>query len=110
MTFEEIQQMLELLLAVQREIQESQLRNREDINLLIEQSRQSREDINLLIEQSRQSREDINLLIEQSRQQNKNIERLIGYSITVESDHLDLEERFATLERRVKKLEDNPTE
>ena len=96
MTFEEIQQMLELLLAVQREIQESQLRNREDINLLIEQSRQSRE--------------DINLLIEQSRQQNKNIERLIGYSITVESDHLDLEERFATLERRVKKLEDNSTE
>ena len=91
MTFEEIQQMLELLLAVQREIQESQLRNREDINLLIEQSRQSREDINLLIEQSRQSREDINLLIEQSRQQNKNIERLIGYSIIIAIPLLSIE-------------------
>jgi hypothetical protein len=71
MTFEEIQKILEQMLAVQRELQETQI-----------------------------------AMTERARQQDRRIERLIGYSITAESDRLDLEERLAALERRMKKLEE----
>ncbi len=40
MTFEEIQQTIEQMLAVQRELQESQIKQTQEIQLLIEQSKQ----------------------------------------------------------------------
>ena len=107
MNFAEIQKTLEQMLAVQRELQESQLvlnesqaRDRQDIELLIEQSRQ-------YSEEQAQMREELNLLLETVKLQNKNIERLIGYSITNESEHLDTEERFRALEKRIQRLEEN---
>jgi hypothetical protein len=71
MTFEEMQQTLEQMLAVQRELQNSQLR----------------------------------LLEAQERQQGI-LDQLVGYSLSNESDHLDLQERLNILEQRLKRLED----
>jgi polyhydroxyalkanoate synthesis regulator phasin len=71
MTFEEMQQTLEQMLAVQRELQNSQLR----------------------------------LLEAQERQQGI-LDQLVGYSLSNESDHLDLQERLNALEQRLKRLED----
>jgi hypothetical protein len=82
MTFEEIQLTLEQMLAVQRELQESHLAQRQEIQAM---------------------------LTYQERQQ-RLIDRLIGYSITNESDHLTLEERLNALDARVKRLESgNPS-
>jgi polyhydroxyalkanoate synthesis regulator phasin len=71
MTFEEMQQTLEQMLAVQRELQNSQLR----------------------------------LLEAQERQQGI-LDQLVGYNLSNESDHLDLQERLNILEQRLKRLED----
>jgi hypothetical protein len=78
MTFEEMQQTLEQMLAVQRELQNSQLR--------------------LLEAQERQQQA-------QERQQGI-LDQLVGYSLSNESNHLDLKERLNILEQRLKRLED----
>lgn len=114
MTFEEMQALIANMLAVQRELQESQfryqesqLRDREDIN-------GNREDILLLIEQTKQlsavqrsiqedqirDRQDIELMLENAKKQERLIDRLIGYSLSYESDKLDLEQRMTDLERK----------
>ena len=107
MTFEEMQAVIAGMLQVQRNLQESQLRDREYILLL-------REDILLLVEQTKQvssvqrnlqesqirDREDIELLLEKSRQQERIVDRLVGYSISFESDKMDLEQRLTELERK----------
>ncbi len=77
MTFEEIQSILEQMLAVQRDLQESQLTQRQEIQ---------------------------DMLSYQDRQQ-RLVDRLIGYSITNESDHLTLEERLNALGERIRRLE-----
>jgi hypothetical protein len=84
MTFDEIQQTLEQMLAVQRELQESQLGQRQ--------------------QQIAQGQQIQDMMAYQERQQ-RLIDRLIGYSITNESDHLTLEERLNALEQRIKRLE-----
>jgi hypothetical protein len=107
MTFEEMQAVIANMLQVQRNLQESQLRDREDILLM-------REDILLLIEQAKlassvqrnlqesqiRDRQDIELLLEKSRQQERMVDRLVGYSISFESDKMDLEQRMRELERK----------
>ncbi len=107
MTFEEMQAVIASMLQVQRNLQESQLRDREDILLM-------REDILLLIEQAKlassvqrnlqenqiRDRQDIELLLEKSRQQERMVDRLVGYSISFESDKMDLEQRMRELERK----------
>ncbi len=84
MTFDEIQQTLEQMLAVQRELQESQLGQKQ--------------------QQMAQGQQIQDMLAYQERQQ-RLLDRLIGYSITNESDHLTLEERLNALEQRIKQLE-----
>jgi hypothetical protein len=84
MTFDEIQQTLEQMLAVQRELQESQLGQKQH--------------------QMAQGQQIQDMLAYQERQQ-RLLDRLIGYSITNESDHLTLEERLNALEQRIKQLE-----
>lgn len=84
MTFEEIQQTLEQMLTVQRELQASQLDQRQ--------------------RQIAQSQKIQDILAYQEHQQ-RLLDRLIGYSITNESDHLTLEERLNALEQRIKRLE-----
>jgi chromosome segregation ATPase len=133
MTPEEIQRTIEGMLAVQRELQNSQFklqeesqRQREDFNLLREESQRQREDFNLLREESQRQREDFNLLREESQRQREDInvlvqsigqllevsnrherriEQLIGYSITSDSDRLDVQQQLLDLAKRVEKLE-----
>jgi predicted nucleic acid-binding Zn-ribbon protein len=91
MTPEEIQKTIEQMLAIQRELQENQLKNSTDIADLSANIA----DLSANIAE----------LVQHSREQDKRIEQLIGYSITGESDRLDLEERMRILERKVKKIE-----
>jgi chromosome segregation ATPase len=119
MTPEEIQSTIEGMLAVQRELQNSQLklqeesqRQRENFNLLREESQRQRENFNLLREESQRQREDINVLVqsigqllEVSNRHERRIEQLVGYSITSDSDRLDLQQQLLDLTKRVEKLE-----
>lgn len=84
MTPQEIQSAIEGLLAVQRELQNTQLVMREEIADLKESTKN---------------------LNELSQRHERRLEQLIGYSITGESDRLDLLERIQNLERRVEQLE-----
>ncbi|MBV9388214.1 MAG: hypothetical protein JOZ78_17475 [Chroococcidiopsidaceae cyanobacterium CP_BM_ER_R8_30] len=84
MTFEEIKQVIEGMLSVQRELQASQLELKQNIS-----------DLSASVAN----------LNEISRRHERRIEQLIGYSITGESDRLDLTERLQNLERRVNRLE-----
>lgn len=77
MTFEEIQTTIEGMLAVQRELQESQIR---------------------LTQQTQQ-------IAEQTQRQQKILDQLIGYSIIQESGQLDLQEQLLALQRRIERLE-----
>lgn len=70
---------IEIILAIQRELQEKQLNLTDAITRLIEAS----------------SRYD------------QRINQLLGYSLSNESDHLDLTQRLIKLEQRVNKLEEN---
>ncbi len=105
MTFEEIQRTIEQMLAIQRELQESQLRlqsaqyrDREDIQQILAIQRDMQESqLNIQDSQIR--------LIEQTDRQQRILDRLIGYSITASSDNLNLEEKMAALEARVTKIE-----
>lgn len=120
MTFEEIQQALGQILAVQRELQNSQLRLQErqiEDRTAISELRASSQDLRIASEQQRASIEalrDVSReLIERSVNQKSNLDQqeriisqLVGYSITNESDHLDLQERMQTLERRLKRVEE----
>lgn len=120
MTFEEIQKTIEGMLAVQKElqqgqlrIQESQARDREQIErmMAISQDLQQRQ-IQLQDSQEREREtilimvEEMNRLMEISNRHERRIEQLIGYSITNDSDHLNLEEKFRALEQRVERTED----
>ena len=91
MTFEEIQKTIEGMLAVQRQLQESQL------ELRSAQERE-RETLQIMVE-------EMNRFIERSNRNERRIEQLIGYSITNESEHLDIEQRFRNLEARLEQLE-----
>lgn len=91
MTPEEIQRTIEGMLAVQKELQNSQLEFRESLVQL-------RMDITDL----KESTKNLNDI---SQRHERRIEQLIGYSITGEGDRLDLLGRLTTLERRVNRLE-----
>lgn len=100
MTFEEMQAVIAGMLEVQRNLQESQLRDRQDILLLIEQAKQASGMQRNLQESQIRDRQDIELMLERSRQQERMIDRLIGYSLSYEADKLDLEQRMTELERK----------
>jgi hypothetical protein len=105
MTVEEIERVIEQMLGIQRNLQEgqvrlqeSQIKDRQDIEQMLGIQRN-------LQEGQIRNRQDIELLIEQSKRQERIMERLIGYSISLESDKLDLEQRLNQLERRVRNIE-----
>jgi hypothetical protein len=104
MTFEEMQAIIAGMLEVQRNLQESQLRDRQDILLLIEQSKQMSNLQRNLQESQIRDRQDIELMLDKSRQQERMIDRLIGYSLSYEADKLDLEQRMTELERKRSEL------
>lgn len=98
MTPEEIQRTIEGMLAVQKELQNSQLRFDSSLDRLGQDISELRESISEL-------RESVTDLKDVSQRHERRIEQLIGYSITGESDRLDLLGRLTTLERRVNRLE-----
>ena len=107
MTLEEMQQIIEGMLAVQRQLQESQLEFKQS-QIEFKQSqiefKQSQEAQKFVLEELIQRYGD---LAEQSIRQKEILDRLIGYSISNESEHLNLEEKLQLLETRIKRLE-NP--
>ena len=105
MTFEEIQKTIEGMLAVQRQLQESQMQLHERQIELQESQFELRERQLWFQETQEQDREtlratlqviteEMNRFIERSNLNERRIEQLIGYSITNESEHLDIEQRF----------------
>ena len=100
MTFEEMQAIIAGMLEVQRNLQESQVRDRQDILLLIEQAKQMSAVQRSIQEDQIRDRQDRELLIERSTKQERMIDRLIGYSLSYEADKLDLEQRMTELERK----------
>ncbi len=119
MTFEEIQKTIEGMLAVQKElqlgqlqIQENQQKDRQQIEQMLGIARELQErQIQLQDAQEREREtlqviaEEMNRFIERSNRNERRIEQLIGYSITNESEHLDIEQRFRNLEARLHELE-----
>ncbi len=81
------------MLAVQKELQNSQIEFRESLAKL-------RTDIIDLKESTRN-------LNEISARHERRMQQLIGYSITGETESLDLLQRLQSLERRVKRLEES---
>ena len=119
MTPEEIQKNIEGMLAVQRELQEGQLKLQETQQQLQAEQQQlqatqkkDRETIEQMLsvqrdlqERQMQLLDAVSRLVEVSNRHERRIEQLIGYSITQESDHLTLTERVIALEQQVKKLQ-----
>ncbi|NET61366.1 MAG: hypothetical protein F6K47_36140 [Symploca sp. SIO2E6] len=90
MTPEEIQQNIEQILSIQRQIQETQLKDHTEISELSAQ----------VSELSTK----VSKLISHSKKQDKLIEKLIAYSLTGEPKRLYLEKRVKNLERKMKKM------
>jgi hypothetical protein len=96
MTFEEIQQTIEGMLSVQRELQGSQLRFEAELGDLKEAQKQ-----NLVA---------MDALLEHGKATDRRIEQLIGYSINRERDSLDIQQDILDLRHRVVAIERKLTE
>jgi len=119
MTFEEMQALMREMLEVQRKLQEDSLRQLERAQNQSEQIRAQGEQIRAQGEQiqaqGEQIRElgqhaqavtdQIEMLAELGTRYERRLNQLVGYSISAESDRLDLAERMLDLEMRVRKLE-----
>lgn len=77
MTFEEIQATIEGMLRVQKELQETQIKQSEEIKDLLEQG----------------------------REQDKRIQQLVGYSISQAGDVIDVQMSLKDIYARLSKLE-----
>jgi sialic acid synthase SpsE len=106
MTFEEIQQIIQQMLSVQRDLQEGQLR-------IQERQETDRNQIGQILgiqrdlqEGQLQQLDALEKLLVQSERQERIMNQLIGYSITGESDRLDLDEKIRALGVKVKRLEE----
>ena len=126
MTPEEIRKTIEQMLAVQRQIQESQIRNTDNIARLemqveanakqieanteqIEANAEQIEDTkNLLQESIRSNRENINILVAEISKltvdQKEKFNQFYGYHQSADSDRLDIMERLIKVEREVAKI------
>jgi sialic acid synthase SpsE len=106
MTFEEIQQIIQQMLAVQRDLQEGQLRIQERQEVDRQQIEQILGIQRDLQEGQLQQLGTVERLLVQSERQERIMNQLIGYSITGESDRMDLEEKIRALGAKVKRLEE----
>jgi sialic acid synthase SpsE len=106
MTFDEIQQVIQQMLAVQRDLQEGQLRIQERQEVDRQQIEQILGIQRDLQEGQLQQLGTVERLLVQSECQERILNQLIGYSITGESDRMDLEEKIRALGAKVKRLEE----
>ena len=121
MTPEEVEKTIQQMLAIQRQIQETQLNAEQKISDLSDKVEGLSDNvaglfdlveglsnnISGLYEISKTHSEAIAALIENSKQQDRRLEQLIGYSITAASERLDMAERMRIMENKVKKLQNN---
>jgi hypothetical protein len=91
MTFEEIQQAIEGMLTIQRELQNSQLRLDAELGDLKEAQKNTLSAIDALVEHGKTT--------------DRRIEQLIGYSINRERDSIDIQQDILDLRHRVVALE-----
>ena len=126
MTPEEIRSTIEQMLSVQRQIQESQIRNtdniarleaqtqengqliRENSRLIHENGRLTQENGQLIREFARDTREDIAVLVEEIAKltvdQRDKFNQFYGYHIAADSDRLNIIERLNKVEQEVERL------
>ncbi len=98
MTFEEIQKIIEQMLAVQRELQNGQLKLQEGQ----EEFKERQEKLQAAQERHERILDRHERVLER---QERILDGLISYSFRSESAQFDLEEQLAALERRVKRVE-----
>lgn len=98
MTFEQIQQAIEGMLSVQRELQGSQLRFEAELGDL-------KQSVGDLKESQKQTLVAMDALLEHGKTTDRRIEQLIGYSINRERDSLDIQLDILDLRHRVVALE-----
>jgi hypothetical protein len=103
MTFEEIQQTIEGMLSVQRELQGSQLRFEAELGDL-------KQSVGDLKEAQKQSLVAMDALLEHGKATDRRIEKLIGYSINRERDSLDIQQDILDLRHRLVAIERKLTE
>ena len=114
MTPEEIQSTIQQMLSVQRQIQESQIRNTDNIARLEaqtqENSRLIQENSRLIREFTRDTREDIAVLVEEIAKltvdQREKFNQFYGYHIAADSERLNIIERLNKVEQEVEKLKE----
>jgi hypothetical protein len=103
MTFEEIQQTIEGMLSVQRELQGSQLRFEAELSDL-------KQSVGDLKEAQKQNLVAMDALLEHGKATDRRIEQLIGYSINRERDSLDIQQDILDLRHRLVAIERKLTE
>ena len=112
MTPEEIQNTIEQMLSVQRQIQESQIRNTDNIARLENKVQANTEQIQANSEQirelARSNREDINTLVREIAKltvdQREKFNQFYGYHQAADSDRLNLLERILKIEREINQI------
>jgi hypothetical protein len=103
MTFEEIQQAIEGMLSVQKELQGSQLRFEAELGHL-------KQSVGDLKESQKQTLVAMDALLEHGKATDRRIEQLIGYSINRERDSLDIQQDILDLRHRLVAIERRLTE
>lgn len=112
MTPAEIQSTIEQMLSVQRQIQESQIKNTDNIARLESQTQSNsqliRENSRLIREFAGDTREDIALLVEEIAKlavdQREKFNQFYGYHIAADSERLNIIERLNKVEQEVERL------
>ena len=107
MTPEEIQNTIEQMLSVQRQIQESQIKNTDNIARL---EIQTQENGRLIQELTRETRQDIAVLVEEIAKltvdQREKFNQFYGYHIAADSERLNIIERLRKVEQEVEQLKE----
>ena len=107
MTPEEIQSTIEQMLSVQRQIQESQIRNTDNIARL---EVQTQENSRLIQESTRETRQDIAVLVEEIAKltvdQREKFNQFYGYHLAADSERLNIMERLRKVEQEEKQLKE----
>jgi hypothetical protein len=103
MTPEQIQQAIEGMLSVQRELQGSQLRFESELGDL-------KQSVDGLKVSQKQTLVAMDALLEHGKATDRRIEQLIGYSINRERDSLDIQQDILDLRHRLVAIERKLTE
>ncbi len=102
MTFEEIEQAIAQMLAVQRELQETQIKQSAQFTDFAERLNEQAERHNQWHEAFQA---ELVTLVQKDVEIDRKLETLIGYSINRERDWLDVEQEILNLKRRITALE-----